>query len=147
MASGSRLKGRRRRRRRRCGSSRWWSRCRSGRDGARPSRRLAEDGSPHLAAATERDPPARVSMSHVTLGKSLVSGLPRWIPPPLGWRVGGSHRRKSFKFLRKVPYQDKNDVKCVLFGFTGKMVCHILSIFCHTFCDRNVTDCACEFAV
>ena len=83
-----------------------------GRDGARPSRRLAEDGSPHPAAATERGPPSALpgwwlSMRHARGAgfMSQISGLPRRIPPPSRRRRGGSHRRKSFKFLRKVPYQ------------------------------------------
>ena len=56
----------------RCGSSRWWSRCRSGRDGARPSRRLAEDGSPHLAVAQERDPPAAKMVALHTVATSAA---------------------------------------------------------------------------
>ena len=60
------------------------------------------------------------------------------------WR---SHRRKSFKFLYKTPYQIRSAVKCVVFRYTRNKTLHILSNFCHTFCDSIVTDCAREFAV
>ena len=67
--------------------------------------------------------------------------------PPSRQCRSGSHRRKSFKIQAKTSYQDKNDVKRVVFGYTGKKGCHILSIFWHTFCVRKSTDCAIEFGL
>ena len=90
----------------------------------------------HTVVARERDSPSK---------------------PPRGWRSqstplsrqcrSGSHRRKSFKIHAKTSYQDKNDVKRVVFGHTDKKGCHILSIFWHTFCVRKSTDCAIEFGL
>ena len=60
---------------------------------------------------------------------------------------GRSHRRRSFKFPSKTPYQSKNAVKCGIFRYMCNKVLHILSNFCRTFCVRNSTDCAREFAV
>ena len=76
---------------------------------------------------------------------------PRWrlsqSTPPSRQCRSGSHRRKSFKKQAKTSYQGKNDVTRVIFGYTGKKGCHILSISCRTFCVRKVTDCAIEFGV
>ena len=66
---------------------------------------------------------------------------PRWrlsqSTPPSRQCRSGSHRRKSFKKQAKTSYQSRNDVKRVVFGYTGKKGCHILSIFVALFVSEN----------
>ena len=66
---------------------------------------------------------------------------------PLRWRQTAFHRRKSFKFPVYMPYPSKNEIRRSVFGYIAKKAMHILSIFCHTFCDRKSTVCAGDFTL
>ena len=139
---------------------------REGRAPARPKGRdgvpspsaagLQGDGRDAVAGAARRDASPHRGSGEMPLlpgwrpRRGAALPPPRWrlsqLTSPFGWREVGSHRRKSFKMLAGTPYQNKNDVQCIVFGYTSKKTLCILSHFCHTFCDRNVTDCAIEFA-
>ena len=70
-------------------------------------------------------------------------GSSRW-----WWRCSrGLPSQEVIQILVKSTISKQNDVKCVVFGYTCKWDMSILSHFCHTFCDRNVTDCANDFVV
>ena len=56
-------------------------------------------------------------------------------------------RRKLCKIADKTPYLNNKGFNGSTFSYTHKNALHILSNFCHTFCDRKSTDYAMDFLI
>ena len=56
-------------------------------------------------------------------------------------------RRKLCKIAFNMSYLNDNGLNDFSFPYTHKNALHILSNFCHTFCDRKSTDCAMDFLI
>ena len=110
---------------------------------------------PHRAAATERGPPA--PSLNVSCLPPLVSGLRSHVPPHYclpalprrqdggGWaaHIAGSHSNLRWKRHINI----KTMFNALYLDILVKRLCSFCHISVTLFCDRNVTDCANDFAV